>query len=69
MWNPKGVNLHELKWKNIQMNPLKTETMFPQPCLINRSVFLLIAEVAATVPQLGAAARQSFQFVYTGYIK
>lgn len=49
------------------MNPLKTETMFPQPCLINRSVFLLIAEVAAAVPRLGVAARQFPLYLYWLY--
>lgn len=50
------------------MNPLKTETTFPQLCLINCSVFLLIAEVATIVPQLGAAARLSFQLCVLGIL-
>lgn len=59
------MNLHELKWKNIQMNPLKTETMFPQLCLINRSAFFLIGEVAASVPQLEAHGKAQFSvYVY-----
>ena len=56
------MNLHELKWKNIQMSPLKTETMFPQLCLINRSVFFLIGEATASVPQLEAHSNAEFSF-------